>query len=68
MWSRFFYWGNNIGQVDLPDTPNMFLQSIENILEAFEKSFSSKHEEETKVKSEVGIFWQNLVFWAEKIF
>ena len=30
--------------------------------------FSSKHEEETKVKSGVGIFWQNLVFWAEIFF
>jgi len=34
----------------------MFLKSTKNVLEAFEKSFSSKHEEETKVKSEVGIF------------
>ena len=68
MWSRFFYWGKDLGQADISHTPNIFVKSTENVLEAFEKSFCSKHEEETKVKSGVGIFWQNLVFRAEKFF
>ena len=68
MWWQIFYWDINIGQADLPDTPNMVLKSTENVLEVFEKIVNSKHEEETNVKSEVGIFGQKLVFWAEKIF
>ena len=41
----FSYWDKDLGQTDLPDTPNMFLKSAENILDAFEKkSFSSKHD------------------------
>ena len=35
----FLHWGNNTGQVDLSDTPNMFLKSTKNVLEAFENFF-----------------------------
>ena len=38
----FFYWGNNTCQADLPDAPNMFLKSTENVLEVFEKKFQLK--------------------------
>ena len=37
----FSYWDKDLGQTDLPDTPNMFLKSAENILDAFEKKKAS---------------------------
>ena len=40
----YFYWRKELGQADLPDTLNMFVQSTENFLEAFEKKFQLKHE------------------------
>ena len=36
-----FYWRKELGQADLSDTLNMFVNPIENFLEAFEKKVSA---------------------------
>ena len=41
VWSRFFYWRKQLGWADLSDTLNMFVKSIENFLETFEKKVSA---------------------------
>ena len=64
MWSWFFYWRKDQGQVDLPDTLNDFIKSTENFLEAFEKSFNSKYEVLSEYSSLTSSFiFQNLNFF-----
>ena len=37
-----FYWRKELGQADLPDTLNMFIQSTENFLDALQRKFQLK--------------------------
>ena len=63
-----FYWRKDLGQADLWDTLNILVKSTENFLEAFEKKIQLKKWGTNENQYVVGIFWQNLIFWAEAFF
>ena len=63
-----FYWYKDLGSVDLSDTSSMFVKPAENFLEAFDKKFQFKKWGRNEFQNAIGIFWQNLIFWAESFF
>ena len=66
--SRFFYWRKELGLGHLWSTLNVFVKSTQNFLETFEKKFHLRKWSWNETQNEVGIFWQNLIFWAETFF